>query len=371
MDIFSFTRPIKVGTHSGKLIHADEVFACASLDIIAPKGIEVIRTRDKKLLKKCDMRVDVGDMYNHETGDYDHHMSWFDVRHPTPGRKKILPDGSIMLYEKGPLRSGFGLIWLHYGYDVVAKILEDNKQYCADKYLKKINNDDITDIWQQLDNTLVATIDAVDNGEGDEFDINSSPFGCTDLSKTISLFFNTRTILTNELTDEESNALIMKKFIGAMAFAKEILTHHVINKADSIHYKNQFMKILHNRNKKEKILVLNKYIPWAYGYSKAGNLTDGVEMIVYPAGDGMWMCQSPKYYEWRDKLHFSTHLRNGTKRKLKHHAPEDICGLRDNALVKKTNVKGAKFVHKSGHLGVCNSKESAIELAKFIMDNGE
>ena len=63
---------VKIATHNGRF-HSDEVFAIAILKKFY-SNIEIIRTRDKKLLSQADIRVDVGGRYDSKTGDFDHHQ---------------------------------------------------------------------------------------------------------------------------------------------------------------------------------------------------------------------------------------------------------------------------------------------------------
>ena len=60
---------LKVAVHNG-VMHADDVFSVAAIAIVNPY-VNIIRTRDKALLDICDLRVDVGNKYDPETGDFD------------------------------------------------------------------------------------------------------------------------------------------------------------------------------------------------------------------------------------------------------------------------------------------------------------
>src|SRR5512133_1817579 len=114
-----------IGTHGGKF-HADEVFACATLQLLYPDA-NIIRTRDLSTLRTCNIRVDVGSRYDFCNNDFDHHQNGFE---------EVRPNG--IKY------SSFGLIWRHFG-------------------LKVCNND--SELFQLLDDRLVQPIDASDNGQ--------------------------------------------------------------------------------------------------------------------------------------------------------------------------------------------------------------
>ena len=111
-----------VAVHGGAF-HADDVFAVAILKSIYP-DLRVVRTRDPKKLRGADARVDVGNKYNHKTKDYDHHQR------EMAGKR-----------DNGIPYSGVGLIWKHYGRNLVEE-----------------------DVWRYVDKRLIQNIDAEDNG---------------------------------------------------------------------------------------------------------------------------------------------------------------------------------------------------------------
>lgn len=374
-------RPVVIGVHDG-IMHADEVFGVAAMHLLLDGKISIMRSRNPEELKQCDIRIDVGDMYCHETGDYDHHMAWFDVRHnPPPGRR--LPNGECVEFEYGPMRSGFGLIWLHYGYHIVQRIVDSafqpNQPATIDSNIMfKVN--DYIDIQKKIDNGLVSYIDAVDNGEKETFYISTSPFRDGDICTLISIY-NPPSKLLETMSAESIKAEYTSRFFRAVDFAVQFLKNLILRSADTTLGVKIFTEMLVNRKvafddaiDKEsynwKIVKMTSYLPWALAYTKAIGLTDGVEMVIYPTTTGTWICQSPRYYKKRDP-DFSEVYRDGTKRVLKHRAPENICGKRDEELVKLTGVKDAVFVHRSGHLGVAKTADGAFELAKYIIDHGD
>ncbi|MGH2895464.1 MAG: MYG1 family protein, partial [Solirubrobacteraceae bacterium] len=57
-----------IATHDGSF-HADEVFAIAALGLLG-EPFEVVRTRDRDVLARADVRVDVGFRYDPSSGDF-------------------------------------------------------------------------------------------------------------------------------------------------------------------------------------------------------------------------------------------------------------------------------------------------------------
>ena len=352
---------ILIGVHNGPM-HSDEVFGVAALSLIM--DVDFVRTRDPEILKKCDMRVDVGDNYNHATKDYDHHMAWFNVRHKPPYKKR-LPDGTYKEFKEGPTRSGFGLIWLHYGLEIIKEVI--SLAY-PPEHLKRFKEIDYLDIFESLDNGFVSYIDAVDNGQQREFYLDQSPFRGSDLSRLISVYNPTVMEQQNWLREDTSDIQYAAQFQAAVNLAKIILRRDILNQSELIYYRGPFMDKLSAMGENDQILVLDEFMPWAYAYNRAGNATNGLEMMVYPSASGTWMCQTPYYYIKRDGGTYPSKMADGSQRRYKHQAPVDICGLRDQELSDKVGIPDLVFVHKGGHLGVAKTKEGAIQLAQYFID---
>lgn len=132
-------------THNGKF-HADEVFATAVLSRLHP-NLDVVRSRDREVMRGADFVYDVGGVYDHAARRYDHHQN------------------GALKREDGLTRSAFGLIWLHYGLE-----------YCD-------GDEGVRDL---IDKRLVRGIDAGDNGERKSVEDPRAPeFG---ISQMIELY---------------------------------------------------------------------------------------------------------------------------------------------------------------------------------------
>lgn len=122
-DAADRSAPLRVGTHSGSF-HADEVFAIATLRI-ARGPLEVVRSRDPKVLASCAIRVDVGRRYDPASGDFDHHQ------------------GDVGERLNGVRYASFGLVWKEHGVELAGS----------------------PEIAHQVDASIVTPIDAGDNGQ--------------------------------------------------------------------------------------------------------------------------------------------------------------------------------------------------------------
>lgn len=117
----------KLITHNGSF-HSDDIFAAAAFSLLFEKNgepFEIIRTRDKEIIKSGYCVFDVGGVYDEEKNLFDHHQK-----------------GGAGKRENGIDYSSFGLVWKKYGEEIC-----DSKE-AADL----------------IDKKLVAPIDAGDNG---------------------------------------------------------------------------------------------------------------------------------------------------------------------------------------------------------------
>jgi len=108
----------KIGTHDG-LCECDEVLACFLLKQLDDyKTAEIIRTSDDNILESCDIVVDIGGIYDLDKLRFDTHQSDFDISMNT-------------LYPNKPWTTKLtsaGLIYAHYGEEVICNILKKEKE---------------------------------------------------------------------------------------------------------------------------------------------------------------------------------------------------------------------------------------------------
>jgi uncharacterized UPF0160 family protein len=152
---------IKIQTHNGK-IHADEVASVALLTSYFSKNgktISIIRSRI--IDETADIYVDVGLEYDHSKGKYDHHQKDFsEIWDNSLSFRKL--SVSQINTEKEVYLSSAGLIWRHYGKEIVELYLSNN----ADEYDESFNysEETISDLVNIIYYKLIRDIDAEDNG---------------------------------------------------------------------------------------------------------------------------------------------------------------------------------------------------------------
>jgi uncharacterized UPF0160 family protein len=131
----------KIGTHSGSF-HADEAFAVFLLrQTKLFKDSPVIRTRDPEILKTLDIVVDVGGEYDAARMRFDHHQREF---------KETMEIGEKKYETK---LSSAGLIYKHFGKEVISNILKESA-----------NQENLGEIYKKIYEDFVEGLDGIDNG---------------------------------------------------------------------------------------------------------------------------------------------------------------------------------------------------------------
>jgi|SRR3989344_3410212 len=215
---------MKIATHNGAF-HADEVFAVAILKNIYSNS-KIIRTRDKKLLEKADIRIDVGMKYDPETRDFDHHQQEFNRE-----RKNGVPYASA------------GLVWEEYG-------------------LKICDNDEV---FKKIDENLFEYIDADDNGMGAKYD-GIAPYT---LKEVISIFNPVWPNKTSKQQDEQ--------FDKAVEIAKTILEKEIERIKRDIESRKVMLQKIKETDK--EYIVLEEDMPWKETIIKNSD----IKLVVFPS----------------------------------------------------------------------------------------
>ena len=273
-------------THAGNF-HADDVFSTMFLERLFG-NISLIRLKEYQD-NGTKIAYDIG------LGAFDHHGKNNDKKR-----------------ENGIHYCGFGLLWQKYGLE----------------YLQKIKLEDPKEVFETIDELLVMQIDAFDNGE---YSINA-PFHVYTLSNLIEEF-------RPKTKEEDENEC----FLRAVSFASTIfdqILKDAIKKAETI-------KIIKSKKEwiKDKILILDEYIPYEYAIFK---LNLDINFVVYPSNrDGYAAHTVPtKYKGFTPKIPLK----------------KEWAGLRDEELQKVSGVKTAKFCHKNLFLATAQTKEDALKL---------
>lgn len=276
-------------THSGEF-HADDVFAVAILSFL--KEIKLTRTRDIEGVSNDTIIVDVGFEYDGKR-KFDHHQ------------------GLMIKRKNGENFASAGLIWMHYG----KEILEKNNSQFKDK------------VFEVVDDELMSKIDAHDNGEAE-----------SEISELISEF-NPK--LINELSSYDSY------FIEAVMLARKIIE----NKIKTVESKyREYEEIKKEMDiTKGNTVFLKKYYPNWCEIVLEIDKKHKIDYCVYPYMNESVhiVCIPPnkrKKFEQRKPM------------------PKEWAGLSGKELEQETGIKGTIFCHLKQFFMAVNSEETATKV---------
>src|SRR3989344_387125 len=232
-----FKKKITVVTHNGSF-HADDVFACATLILWAEKeniNLKIVRSRDDNIIKKADIVVDVGDIYDPIKNRFDHHQR-----------------GGAGEHDNGIPYASFGLVWKKYG-----------EQICNQEIAKTIEN------------KLVLPIDAIDNG------INVSK----NLREDVKVYSVAREMIYPLRFSPDG-----KGFEHFIEIAKIILKSE-INMAKEIMEQQKKVEEEITNQLEPEIFILNEDIYW----DEAVTHYKKIKMVIYPEPDtNLWCAEATK-----------------------------------------------------------------------------
>lgn len=291
--------PIRVGTHSGSF-HADEVFALATLRL-AHGAIGIIRTRDAEALALCDLRVDVGRKYDPATGDFDHHQ------------------GDAGERANGIRYASFGLVWRELG-----------PQVCGSEA-----------IAEELDNALVAPIDAGDNGQELIDQTTFDGVAPYHLGRLISSY-------GPSWDDPDREGSEQSGFGEALKLADGILRREIASaqaRARATGLVREAILVAED----PRIIEFDRGLPWK---SVVMNEAPEAVVVIYPRTTDWGVQAVPA-----DTGSFDN----------RKDFPESWAGLEGAELQAATGVSDAVFCHVGRFMAVAGSREGAIALAKLIV----
>jgi len=295
----------KLITHDGSF-HADDIFAAAALSLMLEKrgdSFEIIRTRDKEIIKDGDYVFDVGGIYDEKTNRFDHHQ-----KEGASGRENGIP------------YSSFGLIWKHFGIDLCGKNI---------------------DVWNMIDFKIVTPIDAVDNG----VDIVIPKF------KNVMPYGGEQPFLIFSPTWQENEKNLDSIFKEKVEDVKKILKREIeVAKADNSGRK--LIEEAYYKAKDKRVIELPNSFPRYLYQDTLSKFLEPIYLMYKSNHRETWKVEavqkSPETMESRKPF------------------PKSWRGFLDNdkKLEEITGISDAIFCHKNGFLITVVSKEGAVALAQ-------
>jgi uncharacterized UPF0160 family protein len=299
----AYAQAVRIATHSGNF-HADDVFAVATLLLLLEKDghdVEIVRTRDAAIIDTADYVVDVGGKNDPNDNQFDHHQQ-----------------GGAGERADGIPYAAFGLVWKKYGEKVAGS----------------------RRIAQDIDEKLVQTIDAMDNG----VDIFSG-------NQHMYRYLIHDLVFSFKPSWKEKNRSFDESFAEVVTFAKRLLEREIVLARDNEEGEAHVLEAYYNADDK-RLLVLDDEYPWQ---QVLVNYPE-VLYVVSPDDDGRG--------NWKVRAVRDSVLGFENRKDL----PVAWAGLRGKDLQKITGVEDAQFCHNKRFIAIAGSKEGALELARQALE---
>lgn len=313
---------IIIAVHSGTY-HLDELLATGMqlfINSFDGKTSVIVRTRDKKILAKCDIVFDVGKEYNPEKNLYDHHMPDFNVT--MPNRKTKL--------------SSAGLFWLNQGKELISKFFDTNNQTLIEK------------LWFKVYDEYIEQVDAHDNGIKVA---NEMKFSISSKASMISNPSNA----SEEVIEQYFYFYLQKVICDFFEYLLKIKSkflpeREIIEQA----FKHRFI-----HHESGKVLVLPKYCSsWKehlFDIEKENGVFENTLFVIFfDEKDKTWRISAvpKKLQSFGDRVSL----------------PRPWCQCEPENYPEVIGVQECTFVHANGFIGGNKTFDGALQMAKLAIE---
>ncbi len=314
-----------IATHSGSF-HADDVFGVGVLMGVFPSH-RLLRTRNNALIEPADFAVDVGGLWDADSGRFDHHQRGF-----TGARPPQLVDG---VEKPGVGYASAGLVWSAYGVSYV--------QALASISGYELDANALEATAHSLDHSLVQYLDIVDTGQGD---VAPGIFGLSALVAQL----NTNWMEEQGLESDEKARLQEGRFREAIAIVRKFLDRAIIKKISQI--RSQDIVRRAPRLLGGRVLHLEQGgMPWT---RVVVDEMPEVLFVVYPDSDG-------------NQYQVKTVPVEAGSFASRRDLPKSWSGLRDQELAAVTGVADSVFCHSNLFIAGARSFDGAVLLAELAL----
>lgn len=306
-------------THNNRF-HLDEVIATAILKKIHPDAV-LKRSRDPADIASADIAYDVGGVYQHATGRYDHHQRGFEHTFSEKHCVKL---------------SSAGLIYKHYH-----RQLLEHYSIAPEDWI-------VNDVYEEY----IMYVDACDNGveNGAAFTVRT----LADVVDCLNVHEKDKTSSrdersTNAMTDMfiASNNYNDSHFLAALSLVSADMDRYFYKKkilADEVVSNHELVK-----NATDSVLVIEPAVEMSMDALAVLDQIHGknILFVIYNTPGNI------RIYAAR-------------KRKNSFESKIPLCpewgGLRDHELQRVSGIAGATFVHATGFTGGASDQQSALEM---------
>lgn len=275
--------------------------------------------------------VDVGGVFDKEKNRFDHHQKSFDQTFST--LRPEFPDYKVRL-------SSAGLIYTYFGEEVIKEILKSKCDLDADSNL-------IKKIYEKVYRGLIQEIDGIDNGV---------PMYDGEPLYQISSNISSRVGRFNPAWNSTEDYDVQSQFEKAMVIAGEEFVDRVVYYGSvwypARHIVEEALENRYNVHKSGEIIELSSMCPWKdhlFDLESENDLVGVTKFVLFSSSDtdfratgvpinsGSFVCRKFLHKEWR--------------------------GIREADLQKISGIEGAVFVHATGFIGGCKTKDGALQMA--------
>lgn len=321
-------------THNGTF-HADEALAVHLLRKLPEFAkLPLTRTRDSETINAAAVVVDVGAEYDVERQRYDHHQRDF---------------GEVFDDEHKTKLSSAGLVWKHYGRDILGVHLS-----------LPVEDARVVLLHRKLYDDFIEAIDGIDNGIEQYGSATPAYQSRTDLSSRVS-YLNPAWNQSASPTDydarfEKASSLAGTEFFDRVdyAFRAWLPARQVVVDA---------LKVRRDKSGDEqgRIIVFDKPATWK---SHLFDIEGTDESFGAAKGDVIYVVYEDESGHWRVQAVPSSSNSFNLRKAL----PEQWRGVRDaelDELLSQHGIpEGAIFVHAAGFIGGHATREGALLMAR-------
>lgn len=319
--------PKRVGTHNGSF-HCDEALGCFMIRLTDKfSGAEIVRTRDPQVLDTLDAVLDVGGVYDPARDRFDHHQKGFE---------------EVFGHGFSTKLSSAGLIYKHYGMEIIAKELKLDE-----------GHEDVHRLCLAVYKSFMEAIDAIDNGIN-QYDTDQPPryVNNTNLSSRVGRL-NLDWMDSDQSAEKENAAFQQAMTLAGTEFLDNV-RYHAKSWLPARSIVLGCLVARHDIDPSGEILVLTEFCPWKlhlFELEEEMKIDPPIKYVLYEDDRSKgWRVQavaiSPDKFESRRPL------------------PSQWRGLRDDELSRESGIPGCVFVHMSGFIGGNQTYDGALAMAR-------
>ncbi|XP_020584013.1 UPF0160 protein-like [Phalaenopsis equestris] len=320
----------RVGTHNGSF-HCDEALGCFMIRLTEKfAGAEIVRSRDPQLLDTLDAVLDVGGVYDPDRDRYDHHQKGFNEAFGHGFKTKL---------------SSAGLIYKHYGKEIIAKELQLDYEH-----------QDVQRLYLAVYKSFVEAIDAIDNGINQyETDLPPRYVNNTHLSSRVGRL-NLDWVDPDQSAAKENEAFWRAMSLAGSEFLESI-RYYAKSWLPARSIVLQCIESRRNIDPSGEIMVLDTFCPWKlhlFELEEELKIDPPIKYVLY---------QDDRSKGWRVQAVAVSPDKFESRRAL----PLSWRGLRDEELSKESGISGCVFVHMSGFIGGNHTYEGSLAMARAAL----